>query len=510
MKRIIRLSIAVVLILTVSAGLFATGSSEGGAADTGDQPMPMRYVVPGTAPSELALALDAVNEKLVADGVGIDVAVDYVAWDAWDQKTNLMLSTGEAFELFHVMENRVPTPTYASRGALTPLDDLIDEYAPALGDMFTEDQWAAVTVDGERLSIPAIWRRVVGVGGIDGVIYVRQDLLDRYGLEIPRTLDEFVEVAKALQAGVEADTGETWYMWEHEIYYSSAWIYRALDTYPFYVQHSEEVLLIRDDGTVEPYYRTDEFRQAAEFHRRLYQEGLIHPDILSLPSEARTQTVNQQGKFLFGAGTGGYGDVPNMRRNDPNAELSDFVFNPDQPFYVNLAVLNSNAVPATTDTPEAGLMFLDWLYSSKENHDLFLYGIEGRHYHAEGEDRMEPVLNASDQPLYAHQFWQVAWAPFTRFNVTAPEKQVEQFTQPLPASQKQEGIVLGFGFDSQPVNTEYTNILAARQEVLFPIKWGVVEYDEYFDELDQRMRAAGIDRVVAEYQRQLDEYLASK
>jgi putative aldouronate transport system substrate-binding protein len=368
----------------------------------------MRYVVPGTAPSELPLVLDAVNERLAGDGIAIDVEVEYVAWDAWDQKTNLMLSTGEPFELFHVMENRVPTPTFASRGALTPLDDLIPEFAPSLEDQFTDDQWAAVTVDGSRYSIPAIWRRVVGIGGIDGVIYVRQDLLDEYGLEIPTSLGEFVEVGKALQSNIENDTGETWYVWEHELHYSSAWIYRTMDTYPFYVQHSEEVLLIRDDGTVEPYYRTDEFRQAAEFHRRLYQEGLIHPDILSLPREARSQTVNQQGKFLFGAGTGGYGDVPNMRRSDPDAELSDFVFNPEKPFYVNLAVLNSNAVPATTDTPGAGLQFLEWLYSRKENHDLFLYGIEGEHYEAVGEDRMEPVLNESDQALYSHPFWQIA------------------------------------------------------------------------------------------------------
>ena len=80
----------------------------------------------------------------------------------------------------------------------------------------------------------------------------------------------------------------------------------------------------------------------------------------------------------------------------------------------------------------------------------------------------------------------------------------------MPASAKQEGVVLGFSFNSDPVNTEYTNILAARQEVLYPIKWGVVDYDEYYDQLDQRMRGAGIDRVVAEYQKQLDEWMASK
>jgi len=50
----------------------------------------------------------------------------------------------------------------------------------------------------------------------------------------------------------------------------------------------------------------------------------------------------------------------------------------------------------------------------------------------------------------------------------------------------------------------------AGQEVLFPISWAVVDYDEYYEQLDQRMRSAGIDRVVAEYQRQLDEWMADQ
>ena len=101
MKTFKRLCIASLLIVALAATASATGSTEpGGSMDA--EPVPMRYVAPGGAPSELDVALVAINEKLAADGVGIEVEVERIGWDAWDQKTNLMLSTGEPFELLHV------------------------------------------------------------------------------------------------------------------------------------------------------------------------------------------------------------------------------------------------------------------------------------------------------------------------------------------------------------------------------------------------------------------------
>ena len=510
MNRYPRVGITVVMATLVVAAALAGGAGESARPNGSGGPLPMRYVVPGTAPAELDIAMAAVNEKLAADGVNIEVEVVYIGWDVWDQRTNLMLSTGEPFELFHVMENRVPSPTFAARGALTPLNDLIDEYAPELREMFTEDQWTAVTVDGEIYAIPAIWRQIVGVGGDSGRIYARKDVLDRYGLSVPANPTEIIETAEALQAAIEADTGETWYVWSHELHVAPVWLFRAMDTYPFFVQHSEEILLVRDDGTVEPYYRTTEFRQTATVYRDMYERGLIHPDILSLPREARPQTVNQQGRFLFGMGTSGYQDLPVVRLNVPEAELTDFYLRPEVPFYSNLSVLNSNAVPATTSDPATGLQFLNWLYGDRENHDLFVYGIAGRHYRPVESNRLETIRGQSDQPLYRHEEWQISWAPFNRYETTAVQEQLLLETVPLDPSRVQAGVVLGFNFDSEPVNTEYTNILAARQEFFYPIKWGVVEYEEFYEQLDQRMRAAGIDRVVDEYQRQLDAFRANR
>ena len=51
-------------------------------------------------------------------------------------------------------------------------------------------------------------------------------------------------------------------------------------------------------------------------------------------------------------------------------------------------VQNLNAIAATSEDPESGLKFLNWLYASEENHDLFHYGIEGTHYTKTGDHRI--------------------------------------------------------------------------------------------------------------------------
>lgn len=76
----------------------------------------IKYVVPGTEPKDYQKVFEKVNEKLAADGVGVEVEKIFIPWDAWDQKLNLMLSTGEEFDLFHVMQDRTPFSNYYTRG----------------------------------------------------------------------------------------------------------------------------------------------------------------------------------------------------------------------------------------------------------------------------------------------------------------------------------------------------------------------------------------------------------
>ncbi|MNW60605.1 hypothetical protein D3C74_386060 [compost metagenome] len=70
-------------------------------------------------------------------------------------------------------------------------------------------------------------------------------------------------------------------------------------------------------------------------------------------------------------------------------------------------------------------------------------------------------------------------------------------------------IAANFIFDPTNVRTEYTNILSEASASITPIYMGVLEYDKAFPAALEKMRKAGLDKVVAEYQKQFQEYQAT-
>ena len=69
---------------------------------------------------------------------------------------------------------------------------------------------------------------------------------------------------------------------------------------------------------------------------------------------------------------------------------------------------------------------------------------------------------------------------------------------------------IGFAFDMTPVKTEYAQLLAIEQEYLNPISSGFVDYEEALPAAIEKLKQAGLDKYVEEYQRQFSEFMAKK
>lgn len=485
-------------------------SSAGTSAAVGEgsaEAMPMRYYMPGAPTQDADTATAAINEKLAADGVPVIFTPMYIPWDQWTNKINLMLSADDKFELLHVMDDYVPLYSYVSRDGLMPLDDLIDTYAPALWDLFDDQLWQCASVNGEVFAIPDFWRDSSGDG--DGKLSFRSDKFEEFGLELPTTLDEALEVLPVLQEKWAEQDGETRYVYEHSIDRTPVALQRTYDTWPFFVSQ-DGIFCARQDGTAAMYFTTEEFKKDCDFMREMYTAGLTHPDILNLPADTRRTSLDY-GDFLMGIQTGGT-TTTLIANGVEGAEITSNALFPDKPFLTSLPLINANAIPATADTPEAALLFLNWMYSSKENQDLVLYGVEGTHWNPVGEDEFERINGADGKPLYAFDSWMIEYVPYHRFDVndvSSEEEKLDYISNIYPDNTT-ESVVVGFSFDPTSVSVEYANVKSEYTTSMIPIKCGVVSYEEgYADALDA-MKAAGYEVVIEEYQRQLTEYLASQ
>lgn len=261
-------------------------ASTGSTAEEDDGTIhPVRIVQPGVLPAQYEEGIAAVNEKLAADGVNIEVSVQRIPWDSYDQKLNLMLTTGEEFEILHVMQDVKNLSAIAGMDAVISLDQYLDKY-PDLVSKFTDLEWQGTLYSGEHYAVPASWR---SFDNTMSYIEARTDVMDKLGYkEFPSdNVDELITMMKDMQDYILDETGVKAYNWFHQNQDTAHWLHRTYDTYPFYVENSLGIVLIRQDGTVDSFYESEEFKNDANTYYKMYQEGLVNPDILNLDSQVK-------------------------------------------------------------------------------------------------------------------------------------------------------------------------------------------------------------------------------
>jgi len=496
------------VLACITALAFAGGGSQKQAA--GSAKLPLRYYMPGAPTAEWEIATQAINDAMAKDGLNIDFQPNYIPWDQWVDKTNLMLSTGEEFELLHIMQDFVPTSTYASRGQLRGLSDIIKKEAPGLTGRFDKPLWDSATIKGEIYSIPAYWRDASGDD--EGPIVIRKDIFDKYNLPYPKSTDEMLTVLPVLQQKWAAEDGVKRYVYEHTLNRPPNAIERTYDTWPFYVSQ-DGVFQVRQNGEANMYFETPEFKKDADFMNALYTKGLIHPDILNLPADTRRTAVNDSGDFLLCLMTGPqWTSQLTAAGIVPNAVIYKYTLALDKPMLTNMPLLNANGVPVAAKHPEVGVKFLNWMYSSQANQDVVLYGVQGRHWNPVGTDGIRQIRGADGRPLYAFDYWMIEYVKYHRWDVDniVPDDEKANYVGNIYPNNTLISPVVGFNFDSEPVRVEYANVMAEYTASILPIKVGVLPYAGNFQAADARMKAAGSDAVIAEYRKQLADYLKSK
>ena len=272
MKRL--LAVALCAAMAVSAGACSgadSGSSEktssagsqaAPAAAGSSAPQTMRYVAPGSDWPMQDEVIAKVNEKLQADGVNIEVKLQRIPWDAWDQKTQLMISSGEEFEMLHVMQDKKQVGILYGQGALAPLNELFDSGKyDDLKSKFTDNVWKEVTSQGNILAVPAM--STANQGKSYGDISYRKDVADKLGLKTPTTVDEVIDFAKAIQAELEKETGKKIYAWGGTGR-PAEWYLRSLDEDYFYVDTALTLVKVDQDGTVSSWVESEEFKNSCK------------------------------------------------------------------------------------------------------------------------------------------------------------------------------------------------------------------------------------------------------
>lgn len=125
----------------------------------------------------------------------------YQSLNYGDQK-NLMLAAGQLPDAFFGYGSFTMDDInkYGPMGMVIPLDDLIDQYAPNYKEKLSENNLLngiSKAHDGNRYSFGTVIEQ--DVRNYPDNLYINKAWLDKLGLQVPTTLDEYYEVLKAFK-----------------------------------------------------------------------------------------------------------------------------------------------------------------------------------------------------------------------------------------------------------------------------------------------------------------------
>jgi len=478
MKKILTLAVVVIVMLAMFTA----------CRNDDDDILTLRAVFVGTASPAHDDVLEAVNEQLLADGYNFRIEIDF--FDDYFTQLGLAVAAGEVIDLAWAHRNYIAG--HVNDRIFQPIDDALAAYGPALMQHTPEFLRVGASVGGQQFGMP----RVAPMSYNRSVLNIRGDLREAHGIGPITTIEQFEQFLQAIHEN------------EDGVYGAIGWLPETL--YPAYVDahfiYNWLLFVYPEDGVVRSLWH---YEGMANLMARLWswaENGWIP-----------TSDVNERlggGDAGFDHGFVGAVNANPMRaaeridiftNNVPDGWIETVVFQSDRPMNF-FSGDNMLAVPSTSQNVNEAVQFVNWIKTSQANMDLISFGVEGVNFQFDNGGVDTSI--GTDDNHFSINSWMWNDTRFGRFSANLPQADINQIRS------WDDGIALSpyleFTFDRDPVNNEFTAVRTVLWDNVGQWTTGQAPFAEGRDEFMAALDDAGIGVVIAEAQRQLDEFLAGR
>ena len=514
MKRIVSLLLTVLLLTAVFAGCGK------GKADPNEK-VTLIWNVGWSEQEDTEKVMKVFNEKLQT--LLPNTTVKYVEYDA--SAFALKMAAKETIDIAWTGYSH-DLSTEIANGYFLELDDLIEEYAPAIKK--DREEFAAAydsaTVDGELYALP-IQQPIVHQTGFlkipakynqffDGDAFLKELHNNYFTTEkVYQIIDEYFQKLKA--NNMMDNIG----FYTRDLFYNLAtrgydFVEANLDGGWFvYDAHAENPKIIS-------FNETEQAKMFFKYAAKWYKEGIIPADILTAtdtaPADAVVIALSNSSENWFKVD-----DERGIRylRDEKTGEIThySYLFDDEDNLFNGTSILGSEltytAIPFTSEHPERAMQLLDLLRSNtKESNELLnilVYGIEGEHYTLEECEDGDHIAHgngytaqATQANAYGVPHWKITsvFLPYRTPNILAGQKAwaKEYLTETVPNElyqTKLQGFKPNLISDYAYELSQLSQVVAEYQELLYDgVK--VDKWETTYNEMMDKMRAAGLDKLL--------------
>ncbi len=507
-KRLACLAVAVMMSFT----LLACGKTEEPSGDRGSKEpskldkVQLNVYVMGESPKEdIMTKFYEELDKLTLRDMNATVRFKFSTWADWQSKYNLMLSSGEDVDLCYSAD-WTNYPTYAAKDAFMALDDLLPKYAPNINKAIKPEIWDGVKVKGKIYGVPNQYPEYVQ----HGVSY-REDLRKKYNcaeIKDVDTLGKYIETVMANEPTMKNGIVEPQAM---QKFFVATTKYQYVDSQDPYGMCKGLVVDPNDLTNTVVYYGLPEYKEMAKLMKTWADKGFWSKSVLSTKEDNAVTFESGKSPVRFES-------LPmktkesseKIKLKHPDWEVGYFAYNEmNGIIYPCRANHNVMAVPRGAKNPERALMFLDKLQSDQEYFDLCTYGVKGLNYNLTDDGKLDYSKIDREKCNFDIAPWAWRTEEFFRKGVDDWNKW-ESTVSELKGKSKQDPLD-GFVFDTANVQAEVAAVAQVEEQYARPLESGLVgNVDTAYDTLMKKLRDAGIDKVKAEVDKQLKEFVENK
>lgn len=450
-------------------------------------PYELTYYYPGAIQPDQEVVANEVN-RLLKEKINATIKLNVVDFGQYSNKMKIVLAAGDPVDVCFTAHWANTYAEQVGKSSFNELGELLTNFGTDIKKQVPESWWPAVTIKNKIYGVPNIQFAATTPG-----IYVRKDLADKYKLD-PNSINSIADIEPFLAAVKNGEKDVYPIELTKQNHYFGNQItlpkgYLTVGTYGM-------VNMNGDKYKVENFYASDIAKDYLKLVSKWYKAGYTLKDGATKDD---TTAERKAGKFAVTFA----GNVAPYEANKYKDQYGVEVYAID--FKKSIMDTNSiaatlNAIPVSSNDPQRAMMFLNLLYSDKQLYTTLTNGVEGTHY-------TKVADNVIDVPKDSKYNSGTGWLFGNVFNGFITKGSPDDMLQ-KQAEGNAKAIaspLLGFSFDTTPVKTEVAQI-GTSDALSQGLATGNLDYDKYYQKLMDEMNGAGLDKYLAELQKQIDEW----
>ena len=490
MKKCVSVAMLIALSLSMISGCGSkndTDKTESSGGDGQIETISMYYPV-SKVDEDLEVIQQAVNDY-IKDKINVAVELHPFEYGQWFQQYSLFLSGTENIDILANYDNLNGA---VSQGAALDITDLVQEYGQDI--LSLEGEYIKCgQVNGVQYTLP----NYTGYAHTIGIEY-RADIVRELGLEDQvaqvKSLQDWESVLeKVKEEKPDMTPFATLAGATQTNFYKGTWDSLGND-YGVLMNGGESAEIVN-------LFETDEYKNMCELMYKWNQEDYSNKDIQTQADTFVTLTKNDaafstiadvdfySGTFMSTTTGVEIGAIP----------LSDYFATT----YTNVMW----QIMSTSEHHEAAMKFLNLWFSDDELASLIKYGIEGQHYQVKDDGTATYLDGQNADNCTYHNGTAFNGAAGIRWE-TEDKDYAEKIIESNETCKKSSG--LEFSFDSSAVLNEITQLDNVCSKYRGGLECGTLDPETVLPEFNEELKKAGIDTVIAEKERQFNEWLTNQ